>query len=197
MITLKSPREIEAMAKSGAILAGMHVGLRDIIKPGISSWDIEEFARKYFKEHDAVAAQIGFEGYEYATCVSVNDEICHGFPRKNLILKEGDLVKVDTVVDYHGAFSDSCWSYVVGKANPEVERLMEVTKKRCILGSTKQKSVIGSATSGLRSKNTSKRKMVMAMFVNLSAMGSGQQCMKALMYHIMVKLVRALDCVKG
>ena len=109
MITLKSPREIEAMAKSGAILAGMHVGLRDIIKPGISSWDIEEFARKYFKEHDAVAAQIGFEGYEYATCVSVNDEICHGFPRKNLILKEGDLVKVDTVVDYHGAFSDTCW----------------------------------------------------------------------------------------
>lgn len=99
MITLKSPREIEAMAKSGAILAGMHVGLRDIIKPGISSWDIEEFARKYFKEHDAVAAQIGFEGYEYATCASVNDEICHGFPRKNLILKEGDLVKVDTVVD--------------------------------------------------------------------------------------------------
>lgn len=49
MITLKSPREIEAMAKSGEILAGMHVGLRDIIKPGISSWDIEEFARKYFK----------------------------------------------------------------------------------------------------------------------------------------------------
>ena len=96
---------------------------------------------------------IGFEGCEYATCVSVNDEICHGFPRKNLILKEGDLVKVDTVVDYHGAFSDSCWSYVVGKANPEVERLMEGTKKkRCILGSTKQKSVIGSATSGLRSK---------------------------------------------
>ncbi len=134
MITLKSPREIEAMAKSGAILAGMHVGLRDIIKPGISSWDIEEFARKYFKEHDAVAAQIGFEGYEYATCVSVNDEICHGFPRKNLILKEGDLVKVDTVVDYHGAFSDSCWSYVVGKANPEVERLMEVTKKAMYLG---------------------------------------------------------------
>ena len=53
MITLKSPREIEEMAKSGAILAGMHIGLREIIKPGISSWEIEKFARKYFKEHGA------------------------------------------------------------------------------------------------------------------------------------------------
>lgn len=63
MITLKSPREIEEMAKSGAILAGMHIGLREIIKPGISSWEIEKFARKYFKEHGAIAEQIGFEGY--------------------------------------------------------------------------------------------------------------------------------------
>ena len=55
MITLKSPREIKEMQKSGQILAGMHIGLRDIIKPGISSWEIEKFARKYFKEHDAIA----------------------------------------------------------------------------------------------------------------------------------------------
>ena len=134
MITLKSPREIKEMAVSGAILAGMHVGLRDIIKPGVSSWEVEKFARKYFKEHDAIPEEIGFEGYKYATCVSVNDEICHAFPRKNLIFKEGDLVKIDTVVNYHGAMSDSCWSYVVGKPSPEVERLMEVTKKALYLG---------------------------------------------------------------
>lgn len=134
MITLKSPREIKEMAVSGAILAGMHIGLRDIIKPGVSSWEVEKFARKYFKEHDAIPEQIGFEGYKYATCVSVNDEICHAFPRKDLIFKEGDLVKVDTVVNYHGAMSDSCWSYIVGKPSPEVERLMEVTKKALYLG---------------------------------------------------------------
>ena len=121
MITLKSPREIKEMQKSGQILAGMHIGLRDIIKPGISSWEIEKFARKYFKEHDAIAEQIGFEGYKYATCVSVNDEICHGFPRKKLILKDGDLVKIDTVVSVDGAFSDSCWSYAVGEVKPEIK----------------------------------------------------------------------------
>lgn len=134
MISLKSPREIRAMEKSGAVLAGMHLGMRQIIKPGISSWVLEEFARKYFKQAGAIAAQIGFEGYKYATCVSVNDEICHGFPRKKLLLKEGDLVKVDTVVNLDGAYSDSCWSYVVGQASPEVAKLMDVTKKALYLG---------------------------------------------------------------
>lgn len=134
MISLKSPREIEEMKKSGAILAGMHIGLRDLIKPGISSWEIEEFGRHYIESHGAIAEQIGFEGYKYATCVSINDEICHGFPRKKLMLKNGDLVKVDTVVNLDGAMSDSCWSYVVGEATPEVTKLMDVTKKALYLG---------------------------------------------------------------
>ena len=134
MISLKSPREIRAMEKSGAVLAGMHVGIQKIIRPGISSWVIEEFARDYFKQAGAIAAQIGFEGYKYATCVSVNDEICHGFPRKKLILKDGDLVKVDTVVNLDGAFSDSCWSYAVGTPSPEIAKLMDVTKKSLYMG---------------------------------------------------------------
>lgn len=71
MISLKSPREIREMEKSGAVLAGMHLGIRKLIKPGISSWVIEDFARKYFKACDAIPAEMGFEGYEYATCVSV------------------------------------------------------------------------------------------------------------------------------
>ncbi|MEK1481637.1 type I methionyl aminopeptidase [Limosilactobacillus fermentum] len=134
MISLKSPREIRTMEKSGAVLAGMHLGIQKIIRPGISSWVIEEFARDYFKQAGAIAAQIGFEGYKYATCVSVNDEICHGFPRKKLILKDGDLVKVDTVVNLDGAFSDSCWSYAVGTPSPEIAKLMDVTKKSLYMG---------------------------------------------------------------
>ncbi|MDK1725877.1 type I methionyl aminopeptidase [Dellaglioa algida] len=134
MITLKSEREIEEMRASGAIIAGMHKGLRDIIKPGISSWEIETFSRKYIESHGGIAEQIGFEGYKYATCVSINDEICHAFPRKGLILKDNDLVKVDTVVSLHGAMSDSCWSYVVGESTPEIDKLMAVTHKALYLG---------------------------------------------------------------
>lgn len=133
MITLKSPREIEMMKESGALLADVHKELRTFIKPGISSWDIEVFVRNYIESHGGKAAQIGFEGYEYATCCSINDEICHGFPRKKP-LKDGDLIKVDMCVEYKGAMSDSCWAYIVGKSTPELDKLMEVTKKALYLG---------------------------------------------------------------
>ena len=127
MITLKSAREIDAMDESGTVLANMHIAVRDIIKPGITSWDIEEFCHKFIVDNGAIPEQIGFEGYEYATCVSVNDEICHGFPQKK-VLKNGDLIKVDTVVNLKGALSDSCWSYVVGESTPELDKLMDVTR---------------------------------------------------------------------
>lgn len=134
MITIKSEREIEGMRESGAILAGMHQGLRDIIKPGISSWEIEEFGRHYIESHGAIPEQIGFEGYKYATCVCVNDEVAHAIPRKGLILKAGDLVKVDTVVNYKGYMSDSCWTYAVGELSEDAQKLMDVTKKALYLG---------------------------------------------------------------
>ena len=133
MITLKSAREIEMMAESGALLADVHKNLRDFIKPGITSWDIEVFVRNYIESHGGIAAQIGFEGYEYATCISINDEICHGIPRKKP-LKSGDLVKVDMCIDLKGGISDSCWAYVVGESTPEIDRLMEVTKKALYIG---------------------------------------------------------------
>ncbi|KRN82630.1 methionine aminopeptidase [Pediococcus ethanolidurans] len=134
MITLKSEREIKGMQKSGAVLAGMHIGLRNIVKPGISSWDIEKFALRYLAENNAKPEEKGFEGYEYATCVSVNNEVCHGFPRKDLLIKDGDLVKVDTVVSVDGYMSDSCWAYAVGNVSDEVKNLMDVTKKALYLG---------------------------------------------------------------
>ena len=126
MITRKSRREIDEMKKSGAFLASIHEQLRDFIKPGITGHDIDQFVENIINENGAVAAQIGYQGYEYATCVSVNDEICHGFPTEKP-LKNGDLVKVDMVIDLNGAYSDSCWAYAVGEVSDEVKDLMEVT----------------------------------------------------------------------
>lgn len=133
MITIKSPREIENMRLSGELLASVHENLRTFIKPGITSWDIEEFVHKFIVDRGGIPAQIGYEGYKYATCCSINDEICHGFPRKK-VLKDGDLINVDMCIDLNGAMSDSCWSYVVGESTPEIDRLMEVTKKAMYLG---------------------------------------------------------------
>ncbi|GAP00142.1 type I methionyl aminopeptidase [Fructobacillus ficulneus] len=134
MISLKSPREIAAMKESGAIIAGMHLMLRDYIKPGLDTWDIELKCKEYIESHGGVPLQIGFEGFKYATTISINNEVAHGLPRKGLKLKDGDLLKVDTVVGLDGAVSDSAWSYAVGKVSPEVQKLMDVTKKSLYLG---------------------------------------------------------------
>ena len=133
MITLKSKREIDAMEESGALLASIHVQLRDFIKPGVTTWDIDQFVQRKIEEAGGSAPQIGYEGYKYATCQSINDEICHGFPRRKP-LKSGDLVKVDFCVELKGALSDSCWSYIVGESTPEIDHLYEVTKKALYLG---------------------------------------------------------------
>lgn len=133
MITLKSPREIEAMDKAGDVLAAIHESLRDFIKPGITGMDIEEYVEKLMKQHGATPEQKGYQGYEYATCVSVNDEICHGFPR-NEKLNQGDLIKVDMVINLNGALADSCWSYSVGEPTDEIQKLMEVTKEALYKG---------------------------------------------------------------
>lgn len=133
MITLKSEREIEAMKKSGELLASIHVALRDFIKPGVTTAEVDKFVQEKIEGAGAVAAQIGYEGYEFATCTSINDEICHGFP-SNYKLKSGDIVKVDFCVDLEGAISDSCWCYAVGEISDEHKRLMEVTKEAMYRG---------------------------------------------------------------
>ena len=133
MITLKSEREIQAMADSGKILSSIHVQLRDFIKAGITTKEIDQFVQKRIEQAGAIAAQIGYEGYKFATCTSVNDEICHGFPSQYK-LKNGDIVKVDFCVDLNGAISDSCWTYAIGDVDPKIQELMEVTKEALYKG---------------------------------------------------------------
>lgn len=133
MITLKSPREIEAMDKAGDVLAAIHEELRDFIKPGITGMDIENYVEKLMKKFGATPEQKGYQGYEYSTCVSVNDEICHGFPRQD-VLQKGDLIKVDMVINLNGALADSCWSYSVGEPTDQIQKLMDVTKEALYKG---------------------------------------------------------------
>lgn len=133
MITLKSMREIDEMKQSGRLLASIHEKLRDIIKPGITTNQINAFVQDQIESGGAVAAQIGFEGYQYATCISVNDEICHGFP-SDYALKSGDVVSVDFCVDLNGAISDSCWTYGVGEVSKEHQQLMDDTLEALYIG---------------------------------------------------------------
>lgn len=134
MITLKSDREIKGMQAAGDIMVGLFHALEDYIKPGITTWDVDHFAYEYIIAHDATPGELNFEGYKYSTCVSVNDMICHGCPSKDILVKDGDLLKVDTVINYHGYLSDSCHAFVAGTPSPEVQKLMDVTLKALYLG---------------------------------------------------------------
>ena len=133
MIHLKSAREIEQMKEAGKILAECHKQIRGMIKPGITTLEIDAFVEKFLKKHGAIPEQKGYKGYPYATCASINDEICHGFPRKQP-LKNGDIVTIDMVVNLNGALADSAWTYAVGDISEEVQHLLDVTKKALYIG---------------------------------------------------------------
>ncbi|HEY4544698.1 MAG TPA: type I methionyl aminopeptidase [Tissierellaceae bacterium] len=133
MVIIKTKEQIEKMKEAGEILAEVHRNIKEMIKPGVTTMEIDNLVEEILKEKGATAEQKGYHGYEYATCASINDEICHGFPR-NEPLNEGDIVTIDMVVNYNGWLADSAWSYAVGEISEEAENLMEVTKKALYLG---------------------------------------------------------------
>ncbi|WZX99720.1 type I methionyl aminopeptidase [Bacillus sp. FSL W7-1360] len=133
MITLKSNREIALMQKAGALLASCHKALSSFIKPGITTAEIDLFVEQFLKKHHATAEQKGYKGYQYATCASINDEICHGFPRRTP-LKNGDIVTIDSVFNLNGALADSAWTYAVGNVSKEARDLMKVTHESLYKG---------------------------------------------------------------
>lgn len=121
------------MQEAGKVLVATHKEIKKLIQPGITTMEIENFVEKFLKKHGATPEQKGFEGYKYATCASINDEICHGFPRKKP-LENGDIVTIDMVVNLNGGLADSAWSYAVGDIDEKGKQLMDVTKKALYLG---------------------------------------------------------------
>lgn len=133
MITLKTKEQIEYMKKAGEILAACHREIAKMIRPGITTQEIDQFAEAFMKKNGATPEQKGYNGYQYATCASVNDVICHGFPGK-YALKDADIVTIDMVVNLNGWLADSAWSYAVGEVTPEAQHLLDVTKKSLYKG---------------------------------------------------------------
>ncbi|SFI89824.1 methionyl aminopeptidase [Paenibacillus sp. UNC496MF] len=127
MIILKTKDEIEHMRKAGEILAACHREIRTMVKPGVTTQEIDQFVEKFLKQHGATPEQKGYKGYAFATCASVNDVICHGFPSA-APLKDGDIVTIDMVVNLNGWLADSAWSYPVGSVSEQAAKLLEVTE---------------------------------------------------------------------
>ena len=129
MITIKSQREIELMAKAGHIVALVFEGLKDKIRPGLSTQDIADIAEKIIRDNGAYPTFLNYSGYPGAVCVSINEELVHGIPSKHRILREGDIVSVDVGATLNGYVGDACRTYPVGICSPNALRLIKVTEE--------------------------------------------------------------------
>ena len=127
-VSIKSEREIEFMRQAGKILAKVHEELGKAIVPGISTLEIDRLGEKLIREYDCIPNFLNYHGYPASVCVSVNEEVVHGIPRKDRILKEGDIVSLDAGLIYKGYHSDAARTHYVGKVAPEIQKLVEETR---------------------------------------------------------------------
>ena len=133
-VEIKSSREIEIMRKSSKIVATVLSEIRDLVKPGMSTLDLDKYAEKRIREHDAKPSFKGYHGFPGSICSSINNEVVHGIPSKNKIINDGDLLKVDTGAFYNGYHGDSCITICVGNTSEKAIELSRVAKKALMLG---------------------------------------------------------------
>ena len=128
-VSIKSQREIELMREAGKFLAKTHEELAKIIRPGISTLDIDKAGEEIIRSFGCIPSFLNYEGYPASICVSVNDEVVHGIPKKNRILKDGDIVSLDAGLIYKGYHSDAARTWAVGEISDEAKALIKVTEE--------------------------------------------------------------------
>ena len=128
-VTIKTAREIELMREAGRLLEKVHDELAEFIRPGISTLDIDRFGEKLIRNFGCTPNFLNYNGYPASICVSVNDEVVHGIPKKNRILQEGDIVSLDAGLIYKGYHSDAARTHAVGQISPEARQLIDVTRQ--------------------------------------------------------------------
>jgi methionyl aminopeptidase len=133
MIILKSREEIERIAQSCNIVARTLKAVKAIVKPGITTVEIENFVDNYIRTNDAIPAFKGYRGYPASVCTSVNNEVIHGIP-SDRGLKEGDILSIDLGVYKNGFYGDAAYTMPVGKIHSEAERLLNVTEEALYIG---------------------------------------------------------------
>ena len=128
MIILKNSDEINLMRKSGKVVEETLNFLEDVIKPGITTDEIDKLAEEFITKQGAIPSFKGYNGFPSSICTSINDEVVHGIP-SNRKLKDGDIIGIDIGACYKGYHGDSAWSYIVGSVSREKAYLLEHTKK--------------------------------------------------------------------
>lgn len=132
-VELKTREHVRGIRKAGRVVAACHKALSKRLAPGVTTREIDRFVERFMLDRGATPAQKGYKGYPYATCASVNDVVCHGFPDSEP-LESGDIVTIDMVADMNGWKADSAWTYMVGKSSAATEKLLKVAKHALLDG---------------------------------------------------------------
>ncbi len=135
MIQLKSSREVDLMAQGGKILGQTIQRLKEAVRPGVTTADLDAVAESFIRGHEgAVPAFKGLYGFPGSICTSINDEIVHGIPSRKRTLRDGDVISIDVGVGYKGYFTDSASTVPVGTIDDTTRRLLDVTAEALAAG---------------------------------------------------------------
>ena len=114
------------------LTAQVHEVLKNAIRPGISTYELDQIAEKFIRDNDAIPTCKGYEGFPATLCTSVNDEVVHGIPSKKRKLKEGDIIDIDVVACYKGYHADASKTFAVGKISEDKQYLLEHTEIKLV-----------------------------------------------------------------
>ena len=132
---VKTPEQIAGIRIASKVNTGCLDAVAAIIRPGISTQDIDDVCMQYCKDNNAVPACLNYEGFPKSVCTSINEVVCHGIPKKEDILREGDIVNVDMTLSVNNYFGDASRMFIVGgKTTPEKEQLVRVAKECLEIG---------------------------------------------------------------
>lgn len=148
-VILKTDEEIAIMREAGRIVARAHEAMREALRPGVSTWELDQIAETVIRDHGATPAflnypKFGAPNFPATINASINEELVHGIPKKDRFVNEGDIISLDTGCHYEGFVGDAAYTYAVGEVSPPIQKLIEVTEQA--LYKAIEASVIGNET---------------------------------------------------
>ena len=133
-IETKSPEEIQIMRQAGKIVATVLQELSELVKPGMTTADLDAYAEKRIREMGATPSFKGYYGFPASICACINDEVVHGIPNPKKVIRKGDVLKIDTGAQYQGFHGDSCITIAVDEVKPDAARLIQVAEETLYQG---------------------------------------------------------------
>ena len=133
-ITIKSPSQLDKMRAAGRLVGETLNYIESLVRVGVSTWELDREAEMFIRSHGGIPSFLNYEGYPASICTSVNEQVVHGIPSDDVVLKEGDIISIDVGATYKGMVADSAYTYPVGEVTDEIKMLLETTKKSLYAG---------------------------------------------------------------